>query len=200
MIPACMCVVGWLGRLRRLPAGDENTLVFPFPAQPQDLLFLSQTSTFILMEAVGTVLGVIPLILSAVENYRELYDQFEEYRNFDDTFSRFIESIQRQQARYQENLQRLLDPIISDPDDVDALINDLSLTDQRWHDGSLDGALKQRLATRHGSFFRVIGRIQTVLADLERMLQIKDGKVKSMLLLCTSSKPLPLPPAEHFAI
>ncbi len=131
------------------------------------------------MEAVGIVLGVIPLVISALEHYRELFEHFEEYRHFDDTFSEFIDSITRQEVRYSENLERLLDPIIPDPDDLDALVNDLSLADRRWHDGSLDGALKQRLqvARVHGRFFRILGTMQRVLADLEKMLKIKDGKV-----------------------
>ena len=123
------------------------------------------------MEAVGIVLGVIPLVISALEHYRELFEHFEEYRHFDDTFSEFIDSITRQEVRYSENLERLLDPIIPDPDDLDALVNDLSLADRRWHAGSLNGALKQRLARVHGSLFvRILGKMLKVLADLERML------------------------------
>jgi hypothetical protein len=93
--------------------------------------------------------------------------------------------------RYNENMIRLLDPIIADGSDLDNLVQDLKLRDPRWHNGSLDEPLKQRLGSESDRFFRILGRMKDVMDDLGRLLQIENGKV------CTPSRgspPSPRPP------
>ena len=96
---------------------------------------------------------VLPLIFTVLDKYREVFEQFEEYVDFANQFSDFIDVVKHQEMLRRGSLRRLLDPIISDTDDLQALVCDLSLADRRWHDGSLDPALKQRLASEHDRFF-----------------------------------------------
>ncbi|KAK4041662.1 hypothetical protein C8A01DRAFT_45203 [Parachaetomium inaequale] len=127
-------------------------------------------------EVAGIVLGGFPLLLYCLDHYREGFEPLEEWWNFRTHFIGFVDDIRHQMMRYNENLVRLLDPIIADTDDIASLIRDTSLEDKRWHDGSLEGPLTQRLASEYDRFLRILGRMQELMADLERLLQIDNGK------------------------
>lgn len=70
----------------------------------------------------------------------------------------------------------LLDPIISDPYSLNALVQDAE--DPRWFDGSLNGLLEQRLASEHGRFLRIVQRMDKEFRELKKLLGIKDGNVR----------------------
>ncbi|KAJ0336440.1 hypothetical protein KNSL1_013285 [Colletotrichum chrysophilum] len=77
--------------------------------------------------------------------------------------------------KYHENLIRLLDPIVTDNDSLMELIRNPD--DSRWKDGSLEALLENRLSSGLDRFFRTIKRMQDVMMDLNKLLQIQDGKV-----------------------
>ncbi|KAK1840535.1 hypothetical protein CCHR01_16845 [Colletotrichum chrysophilum] len=76
--------------------------------------------------------------------------------------------------KYHENLIRLLDPIVTDNDSLMELIRNPD--DSRWKDGSLEALLENRLSSELDRFFRTIKRMQDVMMDLNKLLQIQDGK------------------------
>lgn len=143
-------------------------------------------------EIAGVVLGGFPILLNCLEYYREGFEPLEEWWNFRTHFIAFVDDIRHQMMRYHENMIRLLDPIIADTDDLASLVRDSSLADPRWHDGSLEGALKERLASEYDRFFRILARMEEVLAGLEKLLQIDNGKVGAALVLVSPSSYLML--------
>ncbi|GMF73808.1 unnamed protein product [Aspergillus oryzae] len=128
------------------------------------------------IEIAGLVLGAFPLILSCLDYYREGMEPLEEWWSFRTHFIEFVDSINHQMMKYQENMTRLLDPIIADNDTLAALIRDS--TDTRWSDGTLDDPLERRLASECDRFFRIVERMEKVVKDLKRLLQI-DGDLTS---------------------
>lgn len=128
-------------------------------------------------EIAGLVLGAFPILLKSLEHYREGFEPLEEWWNFRTHFIAFVDDIRHQMMRYNENLVRLLDPIIADTDELASLLRDSSLADARWHDGTFEGPLKQRLASECDRFLRILRRMQEVMEDLGKLLQIDNGNV-----------------------
>jgi hypothetical protein len=128
------------------------------------------------IEIAGLVLGGFPILLNCLDYYREGFEPLEEWWNFRTHFIAFVDDIRHQMMRYNENMARLLDPIIADNDSLTTLVRDAH--DPRWTDGSLDALLEQRLASEYGRFVRVVMRMEEVVGDLKKLLQIKDGDVR----------------------
>lgn len=126
-------------------------------------------------EVAGAVLGGFPILLKCLDYYRQGFEPLEEWWNFRTSFVKFVDDIRHQMMRYNENMIRLLDPIIADTESLSSLIQDPK--DSRWHDGSLEALLIQRLASEHDRFLRILDRMHGTLADLERLLQIENGEV-----------------------
>lgn len=78
--------------------------------------------------------------------------------------------------RYNENMIRLLDPIIVDNESLTALIR--NPTDSRWTDGTLDVQLQLRLSNQHSRFLRIVKRMEDVVRDLKKLLRIKESGVR----------------------
>lgn len=74
------------------------------------------------IEIVGLVLGSFPILLNCLDYYRKGFEPLEEWWNFRTRFIAFIDDISHQMMRYNENMIRLLDPIISDNYSLTALV------------------------------------------------------------------------------
>ena len=141
-------------------------------------------STMSGIEVAGLVLGAFPILINCLDHYREGFGSLGEWWNFQNSLKEFIDGIERQMMRYHENMVSLLEPIVSDAERMAALARNIS--DPRWTDGSLNGALRKRLASEHDRYFRVVERMQELVAYLEKLLGIgdfEDGKVGQVLLL-----------------
>lgn len=127
------------------------------------------------IEIAGLVLGSFPILLNCLEYYRKGFEPLEEWWNFRTQFIAFVDDIRHQMMKYNENIIRLLDPIVADNDSLSALVRDAK--DPRWADGSLIVPLQIRLGSESGRFLRVVKRMEEVVESLKKFLQIKDGDV-----------------------
>lgn len=98
-------------------------------------------------EIAGVVLGGFPLIISALEHYREGFEPLQEWWKFESDFSNFIEELGTQQTRFDMNLERLLDPFVTSGSQMNALL------DQRNPEAWQDPALKRDIQKRLGSSY-----------------------------------------------
>ena len=69
-----------------------------------------------MMEAAGIVLNVLPLMVSAAENYKKLFlTPLVRYRNFTDEASKYILRLENQQAIFQTQCIHLLSTVVDMP-------------------------------------------------------------------------------------
>ncbi|KAL9633498.1 MAG: hypothetical protein Q9164_004664 [Protoblastenia rupestris] len=115
-------------------------------------------------------------MLNCLDYYRKGFEPVEEWFRFRTDFIAFVDSIRHQMMKYRENMIRLLDPIVVDNDTMQAMVGNAS--QPQWSDGSLDLPMKQRLASEHERFMRIIQRMEELTRDLERLLRIEHGEVK----------------------
>lgn len=123
------------------------------------------------IEIAGLVLGSFPIMLNCLDYYRQGFEPLEEWWNFREHFIAFVDDIEHQMMRYNENMVRLLHPIVVESDSLTALVQNAK--DPRWTDGSLTHPLEQRLASEHGRFLRIIQRMEEEVGDLKKLLGIK---------------------------
>ena len=128
------------------------------------------------IEIAGLVLAAFPIILNCLDYYRRSFEPLEEWWRFENELVSFTDDIRHQMMRYNQNLLQLLDPIIADYDSLLALAGDAE--DPRWTDGSLNNALEQRLAEEYERYIRTIQRMNAIMEDLHKLLQVKDGSVR----------------------
>ena len=129
------------------------------------------------IEIAGLVLGAFPILLNCLDNYREGLEPLDKWWNFRTDFIAFVDDIKHQMMKYNENMVRLLAPIILDDNSLTALVRNAK--DPRWHDGSLNVPLEQRLASEHKRVLRVIERIDNVMDGLKKLLRIEGTEVGS---------------------
>jgi len=127
------------------------------------------------IEVAGLVLGAFPILLNCLDYYRKGFAPLGEWWSFRNSFVAFVDDIRHQMMRYNENMVRLLDPIVPDSKSLEALVRDPK--DPRWGDRSLDDPLRHRLASEYDRYFRIVGRMHEYMGSLERLLQIEHGKV-----------------------
>ncbi|KAL2834175.1 hypothetical protein BDW59DRAFT_156118 [Aspergillus cavernicola] len=130
------------------------------------------------VEVVGLVLASFPIILNCLDYYREGMEPLDEWWSFRTHFIEFVDDISHQMMRYNENMTRLLDPVVTDNESLAALVRDP--VDPRWNDGNLDDPLEQRLASERDRFFRIIERMNTVVKDLKNLLQIDGDRLPTI--------------------
>ncbi|KAL2672620.1 hypothetical protein Neosp_013333 [[Neocosmospora] mangrovei] len=99
------------------------------------------------IEVAGLVLGGFPILLNCLDYYRKGFEPLEEWFSFRTHFIAFVDNIRHQMMRYNENMIRLLDPIVGDSENLAKLIT------------------------------RIVDRMQEVMLDLNKLLQIEDGQV-----------------------
>ena len=127
------------------------------------------------VEIIGLILGSFPILLNSLEYYRKGFEPLDEWWHFRTRFIAFVDDIEHQMMRYNENMIRLLDPIISNNASLTALI--LNTNDSRWTDGSLVRLLEERLAGQQGRFMRIVEKMEEIIEKLKKLLQIRDGNV-----------------------
>lgn len=127
------------------------------------------------IEIAGLVLRSFPILLSCLDHCREGFEPLEEWWNFRTHIIAFVDDIEHQMMKYNENIIRLLDPIISDNDTLTALVRNAQ--DPRWTDGTLDVLLEQRLASEYGRVVRIVKRMEEAMEDLKKLLRIEEDDV-----------------------
>ncbi|MCJ1271276.1 hypothetical protein MMC22_011176 [Lobaria immixta] len=130
------------------------------------------------IEVAGLVLGSFPILMSCLESYRKGFEPLEEWWNFRTHFITFVDEIRHQEMIYNENMTRLLDPIIADNDSLTALVRNAK--EPRWTDGSLNVPLEIRLASEYERFLRIVERMEEVMESLKKLLQVKDSNMNWM--------------------
>ena len=94
------------------------------------------------VETAGLVLASFPLIISALEHYREGFEPMKDWWRFRTDFISFINVISGQSLLFDENLEELLSPIIGSDAEMNVLLQDPM--GQAWQDSHLEEDLRAR--------------------------------------------------------
>ena len=128
------------------------------------------------IEIAGLVLGGFPLLVSAAEHYKEGWEPLMRWKRFRTEFLRFIDAIDIEKQLFDQMLERFLISAEVSQDELQHFLTDPNY--HGWHREDLAMTLQSRLANSYGAFMGSIRTMNELMAELESMLSLKDGKVR----------------------
>lgn len=122
------------------------------------------------IEIAGLLLGAFPLLVSALENYRQSAEVLEDWWQIKKEYKRCKNEIKAQELAFENNLERFLLPLVVDDDEIATLIAEPG--GERWKDPTLEDKLKDRLPKSYGLFLDTIYDIKSTVDGLKEELGV----------------------------
>jgi len=127
------------------------------------------------IEIIGLILGGLPLVISAAEDYRRGFEPFLKWRRYKREFRTFINSVSVEKQIFGGLLRRLIEY-----SDIPLEERELLLTGtdpEVWHSEKTVKALKMRLGESYVTCMYILKTMEEDLLELQKMMSLKDGSV-----------------------
>lgn len=131
----------------------------------------SNRSSLVIMsgiEAAGLILAAFPLLISALEHYRESAGALENWWEIKREYRKCKREIEHQKLRFEGALEEFLLPLIVDDEALKALIEDPG--GMLWKNPRLEEALQERLPKSYDLYLETVQEINDVMNGLKREL------------------------------
>lgn len=135
------------------------------------------------VEIASFVLATFPLVLSALEQYENGFEQMKNWYRFRKEFEAFLNALARQKIFFRQNIEELLSPIVSSEFEIAQPLDNPE--GKLWSDKSLEEGLRSRLPGpfEYECYMSTVESILELLESLKQKLKIKAGKVKFNALI-----------------
>ena len=154
------------------------------------------------IEAAGIALGVFPIILSALEKYRESAEVVGDWWKFKRKYVKCKRDVEYLQFCLSSNLEQLLLPLVCDDDQIEALMKDPG--GAGWEEQELDSGLRERLPNAYEAYLDSINEINHVLKKLKQELGLDkdylDETMRLKMVRITSNAVEVLPTASRYNV
>jgi hypothetical protein len=114
-------------------------------------------------EVAGAVLGVIPLIISALEHYQDGVRVIQRWRKYDRELQSLIRNIETERVRLQNVCEKLLDGLVP-PSQIDAMVENPG--GDLWMNESIQKKIRDRLWRSWELFECHLRAIQVAITDI----------------------------------
>ncbi|KAI1260970.1 hypothetical protein F5Y18DRAFT_219260 [Xylariaceae sp. FL1019] len=121
------------------------------------------------LEVVGVVLGSIPLIISALENYQSGADRIAKFRNYEEVLQRYAIRLETEQTLLKDTCESLLSGVVS-THSVEQMI--AAPFGPLWKDDSLKDQLHLRLDTSFDIFEKNFKQLYLATEELRKEMTI----------------------------
>lgn len=122
------------------------------------------------VEAAGFVLAAFPLLITALEDYRQGWEILEDWWRIKREYKKCQQNIKLQKLVFEENLEQLLSTLVYDEDELKLLIADPA--GDKWRDAGLENGLKDRLPRSYDIYLETIGEIKSIMESLKQALGV----------------------------
>ncbi|OCK80067.1 hypothetical protein K432DRAFT_453695 [Lepidopterella palustris CBS 459.81] len=119
-------------------------------------------------EVVGVLLGSFPLIISALEHWRESADVVENWFQIKQKYKKCRREMRIQEEFFRQNIEHYLLPLVVDEDELDVLISEPC--GPRWKDPALEMRLRSRLPKAYDLYLETIEELAAVMQKLKEEL------------------------------
>ena len=126
------------------------------------------------VEISGLVLAAFPLIISAIEDYTSYVKPLKNSVHYWTELIKLTHAIRLQQAFFENNLEVLLDPVVSSASEMQKLLSQPN--GPEWHDPDFNDNLKRRLANNYDFYMGTIKAMKNILDRLKDGVGIIDDK------------------------
>ena len=123
------------------------------------------------VEAAGLMLAVFPVMVMALDQYRESAEILGDWWRFKRKYMKCKHDIEFHQITFTANLEELLLPLIVDDQELEALMSDPG--GERWRDQSLEIKLRERLPNSYDAYLDSINEMNNVMEKLSKELGLE---------------------------
>ena len=128
------------------------------------------------MEAVGLVLGVVPLLISALEYYIEGVNTIQRWWRYERQLANLGRILYAEHVRFLGTCERLLQDLVP-PADLENLIQ--HPFGPQWKDHELEQKLERRLHRSYTPYSQSMGDMVDAVRELQALLKVdSDWKVR----------------------
>lgn len=128
------------------------------------------------IEVIGLVLGILPLVISAGENYKKGFEPLVRWKRFKFVFRDFITSVDIQRQMFQLVSKKLLIRVQLPPDEKRRLLTVPNY--EGWTQPETIEAIRLRLGDSYDVCMEILRAMKTDLMDLQEMMSLKNGSVR----------------------
>lgn len=114
-------------------------------------------------EVAGAVLGVIPLVISALEHYQHGVQALKKWRRYENNIQCLIRNINVERARLQNVCEKLLDGLVP-PSQIDAMVDNPN--GDLWTNEEVQEKIRVRLWKSSTVFEETLRDIQVAMVHL----------------------------------
>lgn len=125
------------------------------------------------IEIAGLVLGAFPLLIQALESYREGAEVLSDWWNIKRAYKKCRQDLSYHQLLFEGNVEQFLLPLVVDDDDLKALMANPG--NAGWRDPNLEARLRDRLPKSYSLFLDIIGDINSLMKGLSVELGTDDA-------------------------
>lgn len=131
------------------------------------------------IEVAGLLLGAFPLLISALEHYRQSEEVLEDWWQIKKEYKKCKNELLLQEMAFENNLERFLLPLVVGDDEIAALIAEPG--GMKWKDPALEDKLKIRLPKSYELFLDTIQDIKSTVDGLKDELGVsREGFQKGL--------------------
>src|ERR1700736_2749168 len=115
------------------------------------------------VETAGLVLASFPLVISAIQAYRDGLKPLRNWRKYRFLVLELSEAVRSQYIIFENNIERLLDPIVTSSAQMDRLLRNPGPGGPDWENPDLAKKLEQRLSKSYNSYMISVMRMSDTL-------------------------------------
>ncbi|MBE3044225.1 hypothetical protein IMZ48_16975 [Candidatus Bathyarchaeota archaeon] len=127
------------------------------------------------LEVAGVVLGAIPIIICAMENYESSLDRARAFWKWQDELEKAIRELWIQHSSFEMTLRNLLKEVAS-PAEAQEMIQDFG--HWLWSSTALSDAFEERLGAAFGVYIHTIREMESYMMRLARNLDLDRQTVR----------------------
>jgi hypothetical protein len=129
------------------------------------------------IEVAGLVLGAFPLLIRALESYREGAEVVSDWWRIETAYTKCKQHLKYHQLLFEGNIERLLLPLVVDDDKLKQLMENPAGT--AWEDPKLEKKLQERLPKTYDTFLGVVIDINKLMESLKKALGVHNPKFRA---------------------
>lgn len=135
-------------------------------------------------EVVSLLLAIFPVIVSAMEHWRESAEVMENWTKIKPKYKKCRREMRIQEEFFRQNIEQYLLPLVVDEDELNLLISEPC--GLAWKDPALETRLRARLPKAYDLYLETIEELGEVMKSLQDELGV--GKIEPSLDLLPKSK------------
>lgn len=120
------------------------------------------------VEVAGLILGAFPLMITALEHYRDTAEVLEGWWKIKREYLKCMRNLKYHKLAFEENLEELLLPLIADEDKLQLLLEEPG--GQAWKEQELEDMLKERMPKTYSSYLDTVEEMLETVQALEDAL------------------------------